>query len=112
MEALFIILNDLGKYDEILQTLVNLEVRGATILESEGMAKALLKSEGLSSLLKGLLESSKTKDIGSSKTIFTVIKKDQVDPICSAIDEVLSKSNAKIKGFMFTIPVSKVHQFK
>lgn len=112
MQALFIILNDLNSYDEVLQTLVELEVRGATILESEGMAKALLKSEGLNILLKGLMSTDKTKDIGTSKTIFTVVRSEKVDEVANAIDEILSKSNAKIKGFLFTLPVSKVHTFK
>lgn len=112
MQALFIILNDLNSYDEVLQTLVKLEVRGATILESEGMAKALLKSEGLNILLKGLMSTDKTKDIGRSKTIFTVVRSEKVDEVTKAIDEILSKSDAKIKGFLFTLPVNKVHTFK
>lgn len=112
MEALFIILNDLNSFDKLLQTLVDLEVRGATVLESEGMAKSLLKSEGLNFLLKGLVDSSKTKDIGESKTIFTVVKKEKVAQISDAVNNVLSQSDAKIKGFMFTVPVGSIRSFK
>ena len=112
MQALFIILNDLDSFDKLLQTLVNLEVRGATILESEGMAKSLLKSEGLNFLLKGLIDTSKTKDIGASKTIFTVVNDEKVKEITDAVSKVLAQSDSKIKGFMFTLPVSSIHSFK
>lgn len=47
MNVLFIVLNDLAYLDEILEEFVSLKVRGATIIESEGMAAAILKEMDL-----------------------------------------------------------------
>lgn len=112
MEALFIVLNDLTCYDELLELFVELDVRGATILESEGMAKALLKSEGLSSLLKNLFEVKPSNEIGKSKTIFTVLSKVKVSEVAEAVENLLKESESKIKGFLFSVPVNNVKSFK
>lgn len=113
MQILFIVLNDLNYLDNVLKTLIKLEVRGATILESEGMAKAVLKNEGLSILLKGLVDSNRTKDLGSSKTIFTVIPNEEdCKRVASELQEVLSNSTANVVGFMFTLPVSNIYPLK
>ena len=42
MEALFIVLNDLSYLEAILQRFVELRVRGATIIDSMGMARAIM----------------------------------------------------------------------
>lgn len=112
MKAVFIIVNDLSKFDDVLQTLVTHKVKGATILESEGLARAVLRSEGLHSLMKDLFESDKTAEIGTSKTVFTVIKDELVEEVTAAIEDVLSHSTARVKGFMFTVPVSSIQTFR
>jgi len=112
MEALFILLNDLSSYDDLLELFIKLEVRGATILESEGMAKALLKSEGLSSLIKNLFEIKPVNEIGKSKTIFTVLSEEKVTEVAEAVEKLLEKSQSKVKGFLFSIPVNNVKSFK
>lgn len=113
MHVLFIVLNDLSYLDQVLKTLVELKVRGATILESEGMAKAVLKSEGLNMLLDGIIKSNQTKDVGSSKTIFTVIPDYQdIDEIVSKVREVLTHSEKNVIGFMFTVPVANIYPIK
>lgn len=113
MQILYIVLNDLSHLPNILDTFVKLKVRGATILDSEGMAKAVLEYEGLNYLLSGPFQEINLKKIGSSKTIFTVIPKDeQVPIIVEEIQKVLADSHEEVIGFMFTLPVSGIYPLK
>ncbi|MFA5560177.1 MAG: hypothetical protein WC964_00210 [Acholeplasmataceae bacterium] len=113
MQILFIVLNDLTQLPTILDTFVKLKVRGATILDSEGMAKAVLENEGLNYLLSGPFQKISNQKVGSSKTIFTVIPKDEQAPlIVEEIQKVLTTSNEEVIGFMFTLPVSGIYPLK
>ena len=44
MLALFLVLNEVDYLDDILAKFVEVGVKGATILESQGMASAMLES--------------------------------------------------------------------
>lgn len=113
MEVLFIVLNDLSYMGDILKVFVEEKVRGATILESEGMAKAVLKNEGLGMLLTGPFASSLPKSIGESKTLFTVIPDaETVTRVVNAIQHLLSTSKKDTIGFMFTLPVTGIYPLK
>jgi nitrogen regulatory protein PII len=113
MQVLFIVLNDLSELPLILDTFLKLKVRGATILDSEGMAKAVLQYEGLNYLLDGPFQNINQQNIGSSKTIFTVIPKDeQVPMVVEEIQKVLTTSKEEVIGFMFTLPVSGIYPLK
>lgn len=46
MFALFLVLNDTDYLDEILARFVDVGVQGATIVDSQGMASALVSSRG------------------------------------------------------------------
>ncbi|MCK9236012.1 MAG: hypothetical protein WC225_02990 [Acholeplasmataceae bacterium] len=113
MQILFIVLNDLSHLQTILETFIELEVRGATILDSEGMAKAVLQYEGLSYIFSGPFEKSLPKQADGSKTIFTVIPDSEKVPIVvQRIQDVLANSEKDVIGFMFTLPVSGVYPLK
>lgn len=113
MKALIIVLNELDYLDRILQEFLRLEVKGATILESEGMLKSVLKSEGLSHLFRDMFFTKKPDDVNASKTIFTVIKDDEkVLEVVNAIQTILEESSKQTVGFMFTVPVSNVYPLK
>lgn len=113
MEILFIVLNDLTLLETIMEIFVKLNVRGATLLESEGMAKAILQNEGLSFLLRGPFEKMLPKATSNSKTIFTVIQDEgTAKKVVEEIQNSLSKSESSTIGFMFTMPVSGIYPLK
>lgn len=113
MQILFIVLNDLTHLQEILEIFIKLEVRGATILDSEGMAKAVLEYEGLSFLLGGPFERTLPKKVSGSKTIFTVIPEaEKVPEVVEKIQKALTNTSEKVIGFMFTMPVSGIYPLK
>ena len=45
MHVFFLVLNKTGVVDELLKEFVNINVRGATIIDSMGMGRALMKSD-------------------------------------------------------------------
>lgn len=113
MQILFIVLNDLSFQRPILELFVEHKVRGATILDSEGMAKAVLEYEGMGMMLGGLFSQSFPKTPKASKTIFTVVYDDQELPkLIEAIENTLESSNEHSVGFMFTLPVSGIYPLK
>ena len=113
MQVLFIVLNDLSYESEILKVFIDKKVRGATIIDSEGMAKAVLKNEGLGMFFSGPFADTLPKSIGESKTFFTVIPNDDLVPeLVGDIQRILISSNQQTIGFMFTVPVSGIYPLK
>lgn len=113
MQILFIVLNDLDYLQDVLRILVKHKVKGATILESEGMAKVLAEHNESYLTFGGLFKSSLPKDFAESKTIFSVIHDDiNLNEIVTEISKLLSKSEKNAIGFMFTVPVSGIYPIK
>lgn len=113
MQVLFIVLNDLSYESEILKVFIDKKVRGATIIDSEGMAKAVMKSEGMDFFFNGPFAQSFPKNIGDSKTFFTVIPKDELlDELVESIQKLLYTSHQQTIGFMFAVPVSGIYPLK
>lgn len=113
MQVLFIVLNDLSYEGEILKVFIDKKVRGATIIDSEGMAKAVMQNEGLDFFFSGPFANSLPKNIGDSKTFFTVIPNDDLlKDLVDEIQRLLSTSNQETVGFMFAVPVSGIYPLK
>lgn len=113
MEALFIVLNDLSYLEAILQRFVELRVRGATIIDSMGMARAIMDSEGMNFYSSSPFQRSLSDDQKSSKTIFTVIPEGQdASGIVEEVKKIVASSKREVIGFMFTVPVSGIFPMK
>jgi hypothetical protein len=113
MEALFIVLNDLSYLEPILNRFIDMKVRGATILDSMGMARAIMNSEGMNFISSGPFQRSLDNDQKQSKTIFTVIPEGQdAKVIVDEVKKIVSTSKREVIGFMFTMPVSGIYPMK
>lgn len=113
MQVLFIVLNDTNYLTSVLKTLVKNGIKGATILDSEGMAKVLTSYEDVGFSFGGLFKSSIPRNLEASKTIFTVIHDDKKLPdVIDNINSLLSGSKKSVKGFMFTVPISGIYPIK
>lgn len=113
MQILFIVLNDLSFMDKILAKFLELKVRGATLIDSQGMAAAIMQNEGMTNLFSGPFSRSLENDQKESKTIFTVIPEDEkVQEVVREIQSIFEHSKKQVIGFMFTMPVSGIYPFK
>lgn len=113
MHALFFVLNETDYLDEILAKFVDIGVRGATILDSQGMAGALAGSHNKDfpffGSLKLLFEGARPYN----KTIFTVLESEELlEKTVATIREILGDIDRPGVGFMFSIPLSNVYRIK
>lgn len=112
MLVVVIVLNDLSYMDDILEVFVRLGVRGATIVDSYGMAKGLRESETLNYLMKGPIDRAVPEKALESKTIFSVIEKVQAEFVIKTIDNLLKDSKSESAGFIFSLPVYSINPIK
>ncbi|EOD00242.1 P-II family nitrogen regulator [Caldisalinibacter kiritimatiensis] len=111
MYALFLILNDIYKLDDIKEIFYEAGV-GATTFDSRGMGKVLLEHNvdvpivaGLRRLIEG--------DKPYNKTIISVIREeDKLKKVIDRINEELDYFNEPGVGFMFVLPVLECYGSK
>ncbi|MGD9605654.1 MAG: hypothetical protein AB7V00_05860 [Bacilli bacterium] len=109
MVALFIVLNREEYLEDVLGKLVHLGVSGATIIDSQGMGAAIVHGEIESIPLFGSLKNLLSGSNPYNKTIFTVIKEEELlQQTLVAINEIFIVDKQRQAGFMFTVPVGNV----
>lgn len=110
MNVLFIVLNEVRYLDDILDSFVDIGVKGATILDSQGMGSAIANggqgNQPLFGSIRLFLDNAKPYN----KTIFTVIDDEEVlakavESVCSILGDI-DKPGV---GMMFTLPVNNVY---
>ena len=109
MKGLIIVLNKTEYLDDILSIFVNLNVKGATILDSQGMASKIVNSDITSIPLFGSLKMLLKDRHPYNKTIFTVIKNQEtLNQVITAVKHLLRNEEKPGVGFMFTVPVDEI----
>lgn len=105
MQLIFVIIKQLNLTDVLMVELANAGVKGATILDSEGMAKYLYKSENVQTLdlLKQILNKENPNE---SKTIIMAVNDDMVDTVRETVKKVVGDFNVPNAGVMFGVPIT------
>ncbi|NMA94539.1 MAG: hypothetical protein GX974_00690 [Clostridiales bacterium] len=109
MNILFLVLNEIEYLDDILDAFIDVGIKGATILDSQGMGSALANGERdipFFGALRTLLDNARPYN----KTIFTVVEDEEVlkDAI-EAVQDILGDMGKPGVGLMFTVPVGSIH---
>ena len=108
MNVLFIVLNKTEYLDDILDAFVEIGIRGATIMDSQGMGSALADNGGepFFGVLRNLLDDARPYN----KTIFTVIDdEDLLEKAVKTVKEIVVDIYEPGVGMMFTLPVGNVY---
>ena len=110
MNVLFIVLNQVEYLDDILDEFIEIGVKGATILDSQGMGSALSGNgkddQPFFGMLRNLLDESRPYN----KTIFTVIEDDEIlDKAVKSVKEIVGDIHKPGVGMMFTLPVGNIY---
>lgn len=104
MYALFLVLNDIYKLDDVLEVFYDHHV-GATTIDSIGMGKVLLEHNEkipMFSSIRKMLEGNKPYN----KTIISVIRdKEELKKITKDINSKIHIEDGPGKCFMFVVPV-------
>ncbi|HHX00709.1 MAG TPA: hypothetical protein GX740_05355 [Acholeplasmataceae bacterium] len=108
MVNLVIVLNKQEYLDDILTVLVENNVKGATIIDSQGMGSAIVSGDYRNIPLFGSLRNIIHDKHPYSKTIFTVVKEEIVEDLIKAIKDIFPEKKPGI-GFMFTMPVNNIY---
>lgn len=110
MNVLFIVLNEMENLDEILDSFVEIGIKGATILDSQGMGSAIANSgrgnEPFFGHIRHFLDDAKPYN----KTIFTVIEEEELlEKAVETVKDILGDMSKPGVGMMFTLPVGHVY---
>lgn len=110
MNALFIVINEVDYVDEILEEFLDIGVKGATILDSQGMGSAIAQGDTSNIPLFGSLKRYLDSSRPYNKTIFTLIEDEELlEKAVRTVKEVVGDLDKLGVGIMFTIPIGKVY---
>ncbi len=104
MHLLVAILNAPEKIDSILAGFVELGVKGATVISSQGMGRLLSHDIHIFAGLQTLIDRSRPEN----RTILTVVSADLIDPIISLLQELCGDLEDPATGIVFTLPLDRV----
>ncbi len=108
MKVFFLILNKEEFLEEILEIFLELNITGATILDSVGMGYILSKDIPIFAGFRTLFQDTQP----TNKTIMTIISEDLIETAINAIEQVLGPLDEPGNGLAFTIPVDTVYGLK
>lgn len=110
MYVLFIVLNDVNQLDEILERFVKVGVKGATVLDSQGMGGAMVHGSNRNIPLFGSLRTLMDSARPYNKTIFSVLDSEEMlEKTVGAVQDLFDDVPSKGLGFMFSVPIGKIY---
>lgn len=104
MKLLVFILNKEEHLEEILEAFLELNIKGATILDSVGMGSILAQDIPIFAGFKNLLQGSRP----ANKTILTIIPNMQVQPAVKAIEQIVGSLEEPGNGLLFVLEVDQI----
>lgn len=104
IQALFIIIDDPEKLEHVLEVLLECEMRGATIMETQGMAKVL--SDHIP-IFFGLRDFA-ANEHQHNRTIFALSKHpEKIDQAIEKLSIMFHSFDEVCTGMMFVVPIIK-----
>lgn len=105
MKLLVLVLNKVELLDELLEGFAKERISGATILNSLGMAHKLYQSGYEDDSFLGSLRALLEPEHEESRTVFAVLKEEEVDKAIRVIEGVVGDLSQPDTGIVFTLPV-------
>lgn len=106
MKVLVFVLNRVEKLEPVLDRLEHDGLRGATVLSSRGMAMTL--DQYCDGSFLGSLRAMMEPDREENRTVFMVLKDEDVARAVAAVESVAGSFEAPNSGIVFTMPVDFV----
>lgn len=103
MEAIFIVISEPDSLQDVLTALLEVGVTRATIVESQGMGRAVLDRLSIFAGFRDIWSG----NLGYGHTLFTIVEDGEVEEIIKAVKDILEDSNAEGRGILFTLPVGR-----
>lgn len=107
MQLFVFVLNRTEHLEHLLEAFCESGLKGATVLESTGMARILLNNDDDVPMFAGL-RALLNPERRQSKTIFMVLKDEQVDTAKDIVNKVTGGLDEPDSGIMFALPLTMV----
>ena len=108
MQLLIYVLNNEEVLDDLLENFFEAGIKGATILESTGMARELASSGNHHIPIFGSLKLMLNEARPNNRTIFVALEESQVDTCINCIKNVVGDLNKPDAGIVLTVPISRI----
>lgn len=108
MKMLIMVLNKVDALEDILEKFSEAGLKGATVIDSQGMARVLTNSDPDKLPLFGSLAMLINENRPYNKTIFTVLEDNKVSLAVEAIESVVGDLSKPDVGIVFTVPIDFV----
>lgn len=106
MKLMIFVLSNSDLLNFLLEDLSNAGIRGATIIDSTGMAMTLSKLEN--SFIGGSLKALFDPGRDENKTILCVLKNNQIETAKQVIKDVVGDLSKPNTGIFLTVPIDDV----
>ena len=103
MQVYFLVLNKVECLETLMERMMSEGLSGATVLESTGMMK-VLTDEDLDQPMFGILRKILNPERKGSKTLFIVLRDEQLPLVRSIVDEVTGGLDQPDTGIAFSVP--------
>jgi nitrogen regulatory protein PII len=104
IQALVVVISDPDKLEQVLEVLLECEIRGATIIETQGMAKVLSDHIPIFFGLRGMNLNERERN----RTIFALSKHpEKIDKAMEKLSTMFHGFEEAFTGMMFVVPVTK-----
>ena len=104
LKLLMIVLNREEHLDELLEAFLELDVRGATVIDSVGMGHIISDTIPFFGGLRSLMEGSRPYN----KTIFTVVEEEKIEDIVREYEKICGCLDEPGTGLLITLPIDYV----
>lgn len=108
MQMFILVLNREECLEPILEAMLKKGLSGATVLESTGMMRVLDGDDNVDLPMLGILRHFYSPERKTSKTMFTLIKDDQLDTLRDIIREKTGGLDKPDTGIAFAVPATFV----
>jgi len=108
MQLLLFILNKEEHLEEILEVFLELDITGATIIDSVGMGRILATDIPIFAGFRNIMQESRP----GNKTILTVVSDDKIPRIIQGIEQICGSLDKPGAGILLTLPISNAKGIK
>ena len=104
MHLLLLVLNKEEHLEEVLEVFLELDIHGATIIDSIGMGRILAHDIPIFAGFRNLMQESRP----GNKTIFTVVDEQKIPLIIQGFEQICGSLDEPGAGILITFPVGTV----
>ena len=101
MHLLIFVLNKEEHLEEILEVFLELDISGATIIDSMGMGRILAHDIPIFAGFRSLMQESRP----GNKTIFTIIDEKKIPRLLQGIEQICGSLDKPGTGIFITVPI-------